>query len=604
MNPPTKQLTYDFTTLYFYPFVMTSKAKKIGFVATVSTVLAATGKKEAVASTTTSRFATSNTQFRRQAINSSRYRYPAPTTDVEAARFLQQATFSSTMAEIQYLRSLPTYEEWINKQIAMPAAQNGFQWLRNHPNKRLHEEFSHGTFLDFLLVKQFATEHDMLRKRVALAFSELFVVSSEGLEIHYPLFGLANYWDVLNRHSLGNYRNLLEAVTLSTAMGGYLNTLGNRKADPTRGTQADENYAREILQLFSIGLVELNMDGTERKDSYGRTIETYNQEQIRELAKVFTGYTYANGTSRGTIDDHLKPMIVNGSWHEAGSKNVFGRSLSGTPTQVLKGALDAIFQHPNVPPFIAKHLIHRLVTPNPTPAYVERVARVFANDGNGIRGNLAEVVKAVLLDDEARRPPNLKDVTIGKVREPMITFIQWLRTFSARRSASGLWQVAWSFPVVARSNQTAFNAPSVFNFFSPTYAPNSPDFRNSRKIAPELELVDENSMAYYVNYMWDLSFVGVKVSGSWEKVEIPPDYQYIATFADDIKKLVDHIDLVLFAGTMSHITRNHIVNACRQIVPSTNNENDLRQKYGDVHTRRARIAVFMALISPDYRVQK
>ncbi|MDO4251156.1 MAG: DUF1800 family protein, partial [Moraxella sp.] len=557
-----------------------------------------------------------------------RYRYPKPTNNAEAARFLQQAQFSSTLVDIRHLRSLAGYEAWIDEQMKLPMDNNGLSWLKQwfqvmkkerlsvNPSEVVDEKnyWWVGGF-GCLLTKQFCTEKDMLRKRVALALSEIFVVSYPVYlnGFSYLLYAMESYWHLLNTHAFGNYRNLLEAVTLSSAMGQFLGTLGNRKANG-RGSQPDENYAREVLQLFSIGLTQLNMDGTEKKNAQGKSIETYDLAQVSELAKVFTGYVLDGGrTSATSAEEHRKPMKVDERYHETGAKKVFDTTIpSGTPPkEALKMALDAIFNHANVAPFISKLLIQRLVTANPTPAYVGRVSAVFANNGKGVRGDLSAVIKAILLDDEARRPPNLTDVTHGKVREPMISYIQWLQTFSTKKSLSGQWMAYWNEHTRRDMGFAPFTAPSVFNFFSPTYAPINNDFITSNKLAPELQMVDEASIAIYIQDARQLASAGVQrgnVKGGWNVPEIKPDYSYAVTLADKPTELVNYLDLVMCANTMSSVTKKHIITACEAFSASATNYDpkllELGVEVGDYKMRRVKAAVWMTLISPDYRVQK
>ncbi len=368
-------------------------------------------------------------------------------------RFLLQAQFSATDEDIAAVRA-KGYAAWLAEQFAQPIGTTGTDWLaqRGYGVANADTRYHNTSYpADYMLWSQLFTERDAVRKRVALALSEIMVVSTNGLNQPWPAFLAAGYWDVLNQHALGNFRALLEAVTLNPAMGVYLNALGSQKEDARTGRQPDENYAREVMQLFTLGLYRLNADGTEQRDASGNRIETYGPSDVSNLARVFTGYDYDRSQNQSfTVGTSTvpgpqqagRPMVLVASRHSALAATFLGTTIgAGTPGDAaLKTALDTLFNHPNVAPFIGRQLIQRLVTSNPSPAYVARVAAAFSDNGSGVRGDLRAVVAAILLDSEARDAAGLSSPSFGRLREPMVRFVQWGRTFGLR-SARGSWKL-------------------------------------------------------------------------------------------------------------------------------------------------------------------
>ena len=285
------------------------------------------------------------------------------------------------------------------------------------------------TSFQWSIWKNFATGDDVLRQRMAFTLSEIFVVSlNSNIAFNYPR-GPAQYLDTLGSNAFGNYRTLLEAVTYSPMMGLYLTHLRNVKENVSTGSVPDENYAREVMQLMSIGLSQLNLDGTEKLDSVGKPIETYTNADVSGLAKVMTGLSWAGPDSSNTRfnggnadpDREIKPMQAYEQYHSISQKQFLGVTIPaqavGATNNDVRIALDTLFNHPNVGPFIGKQLIQKLVSSNPSPAYVSRVAAAFNNNGSGVRGDMKAVIRAVLLDQEARAPASGNN---GKLREPAI----------------------------------------------------------------------------------------------------------------------------------------------------------------------------------------
>ncbi len=428
-------------------------------------------------------------------------------------RFLLQAQFSATDEDIAAVRA-KGYAAWLAEQFAQPIGTTGTDWLaqRGYGVANADTRYHNTSYpADYMLWSQLFTERDAVRKRVALALSEIMVVSTNGLNQPWPAFLAAGYWDVLNQHALGNFRALLEAVTLNPAMGVYLNALGSQKEDARTGRQPDENYAREVMQLFTLGLYRLNADGTEQRDASGNRIETYGPSDVSNLARVFTGYDYDRSQNQSfTVGTSTvpgpqqagRPMVLVASRHSALAATFLGTTIgAGTPGDAaLKTALDTLFNHPNVAPFIGRQLIQRLVTSNPSPAYVARVAAAFSDNGSGVRGDLRAVVAAILLDSEARDAAGLSSPSFGRLREPMVRFVQWGRTFGLR-SARGSWKLGDLSDPASRLGQSPLRSPSVFNFFRPGYVPPSTAIASAGQVAPEFQIVTESSVGGYLNFM-------------------------------------------------------------------------------------------------------
>jgi uncharacterized protein (DUF1800 family) len=405
-------------------------------------------------------------------------------------------------------------------------------------------------------------------------------------------FAAAAYLDLLESHAFGNHRDLLQAISLSAPMGMYLTHRGNAKANLTTGALPDENYARELPQLFTIGLVQLNIDGTPTLTD-GVATDTYNQANITGLARVFTGWdldlaglSFAAATA--TPDVARRPMVQVGNRYEAGAKTFLGTTIeAGTPaTQCLKQALDAIFAHPNVGPFFCRQLIQRLVTSNPSPTYVARIATVFNNDGAGTRGNLRAVVRALLLDTEARSATAAAAPGFGKLREPMLRFVAWARAYSAT-SPSGAWAIGNTSDPATALGQSPLRSPSVFNFFRPGYVPADTDIADAALVAPEFQITNESSVVGYVNFMQRA------VAGNVG--DITPDYSSLLPLTHDAPALVAEINLVLAANQLSAATVAAIAGAVQTMPGGVADAN---------RRRRIHAALVMVLAAPEFIVQR
>ena len=498
----------------------------------------------------------------------------------EASRFLGQAGFGATDAQIGRVQTLG-YSGWLDEQFAAPRSQGHYDWMveRGYAVTTNINNFN-GT--DNTLWRKLISSPDVLRQRITLVLSEIFVVSMTGLPINWRGFVAAAYMDVLETNAFGTYRTLLGEVTLSPGMGSYLNMRGNLREDPATGRVPDENYSREVLQLFSLGLTELAADGTLKN---GVATDTYGQDTITGLAKVFTGWNNnaANNTDPGYAQ---RPMVLTAANHSTSVKQFLGVTIAaGTPgATALQTALDTIAAHPNVGPFIGRQLIQRLVASNPSPAYVARVSAVFANNGAGVRGDLRAVIKAILLDDEARRAPVAGDTTRGKLREPVVRFIQWARTFGLA-SPTGLWNIGNVSDPSTRLGQSPLRSPSVFNFFRPGYVPPNSALGTLNLNAPEFQITNESTVVGWAN--WAQTFVQSGVG------ETRPDYTAELALATDATALVKRVSLLLSGDTLSAATLATIGTAVGSISATT-----------DTGKRnRVYAAIHLVLCAPEYLVQ-
>ena len=505
---------------------------------------------------------------------------PAPPSAAEASRFLAQASFAASDAEITRVQTLG-YSAWLDDQFTQPRTQSHYDWMvaRGYAVVANINGFQ-GT--DNTLWRKLISSPDLLRQRVTLALSEIFVVSMAGLPIPWRSFVAANYMDTLEANAFGTYRALLEAVSLSAGMGVYLNMRGNQKGDPATGRVPDENYAREVLQLFSIGLVELAADGTPRG---GVVTDTYGQDTVTGLAKVLTGWDF-NGFNRTDPAWTQQPMVLNASLHATGAKSFLGTTIAaGTSGQAaLTQALDTIANHANVGPFIGRQLIQRLVSSNPSAAYVGRVAAAFNNNGSGARGDLRAVIKAVLLDPEARRAPTASDTARGRLRQPIQRFVQWARTFKLS-SPTGLWDVGNLSDPATRLGQSPLRAPSVFNFYRPGYVPPNSALGSLGVTAPEFQITNESTVVGWANYAQ--TFIA---NGPGETV---PDYSAELALATDANALVRRVSLLLAADGLGTDTLTTITNAVASI-SATTDAGKLNRVYASIH---------LVLCAPEYLVQ-
>ena len=530
---------------------------------------------------------------------------PPPTaisiSDAEAGRFLTQTTFGATDADIATLKLLG-YRAWLDQQMATVSPSH-LNYLDNRlaqlrlttPTATLN---ANNFYESFWLYS--ATGDSQLRERMKLALSEIFVISM--VDPNVDTRGAGAYYDMLGANAFGNFRTLLEQVTLHPMMGVYLTHLANQKEDPATGRNPDENYAREVMQLMTIGVDELNIDGTVRT-SGGAPIPAYTAADISGLAKVFTGLSWYSPTpSNNTFfgrnrdpDASARSMIFYPAFHSTSTKTFLGVSTTSDGPGDLQFALNTIFNHPNVGPFIGRQLIKRLVTSNPSPAYVQRVATVFNNNGAGVRGDMAAVVRAILLDSEARDVSVAAGPSFGKVREPMVRMANWMRTFGAT-SVSGRYLLN-STSATTSLGQSALASPSVFNFYRPGYIPPNTRLGTAGLTAPEFQIVDEVTVAGYANTMQTAIGTGIGTS-----TDVRSTYASEVAIATDAVALVNRMDRMLLYGQMSSGLRTALTDSINSIaIPAAGST---QAQIDAALLNRARLAVYMTMVSPEYLIQR
>jgi len=500
-------------------------------------------------------------------------------TRAQAARFLGQAAMGSSRADIDAVAG-QGYAAWLDAQFAMARGTSHWDWLVAGGYGTAASMNNQAGF-DPVMWRQIIAGGDQLRQRVGMALLDFLVVGIDGVDLPWRQFAVAAYVDVLMDGAFGNFRTLMQNISLNPAMGYYLTFAGNRRANPATGSVPDENYARELMQLFTIGLLKLNADGTPQTNG-GVPVETYSQDDISGLARVFTGWNL-DSSDNSTPDRLRRPMINNASQHETGAKTFLGTNIpAGTAgPQSLSLALDAIFAHANVAPFISKQLIQRLVTSNPPPAYVARISAVFENNGSGVRGDLKAVVRAILMDVEARNDAIAGTSTAGKLREPIMRLTGWARAFGAS-SPSGTWPIGDTSSSSTRLAQSPGRSQSVFNFFRPGYTPPNSAIASAGLVAPEFQITNEPSVIAYVNYMAALVANG---SGDFRA-----DYTSISALAADSGALVDEVDILLGAG-LGAATRASIRGAVDSVAAGAT-------------ANRVYTAILLTLAAPEYLVQK
>ncbi|MDP1977973.1 DUF1800 family protein [Undibacterium sp.] len=523
-------------------------------------------------------------------------------TPAQASRFLAQASFGANNVEINSLAN-SSYKDWIDKQLVMP--------------QKLHRSYMEAQAAGFINgLKDLNQNHffesfwqqaikgdDQLRQRVTFALSQIFVISFQDSNVaNYPR-GVAAYYDTLSANAFGNFRNLLEAVSLHPMMGTYLTSLRNQKES---GTQVpDENYAREVMQLFTIGLYQLNQDGTYIMNG-GKPVETYTSADITGLAKVFTGWSWAgpdksdNRFFGGNADANREWLPMQGypKYHSVTAKTFLGVTIPAqspaNPDASLKIALDTLFNHQNVGPFIGKQLIQRLVTSNPSPQYISRVAAAFNNNGSGVRGDMRAVIKAILLDNEARNDTTLTFSNTGKLREPVLRLANWMRAFNVNSTSGRFLMTSLDDPLTGLA-ETPMRSPSVFNFYRPGYVPPNSGIANAGLVSPEMQITGETSVVGYLNFMRD-----VIPNGTGSSRDVKGNYTNLIALAATPDQLIDQLSLTLMANQMSSNLRSQILTAVNSVtIPTNNTANADTAKKNRVY-----LSIFLTMASPEYLVQK
>ncbi len=528
-------------------------------------------------------------------------------TRAQAARLLQQATFGPTLRELDRVQQLGI-AGWIDDQITNAPATLHRPYIGriyadfNGPRTDLTylysemDNFIFGNNCTTPFARAALSGPDQLRQRVAFALSQICVVSRRDPNLENKPLGVADYYDLFVRNAFGNYYDVLREVTLHPVMGRYLSHIGNQKARPEINQYPDENYAREVMQLFSIGLWELNPDGTRQLDGFGQPIPTYGNAQITEFARVFTGLWFGGqpwGQNGWSDDDSSVPMQMWAEKHDFDAKTLLnGVTIPARPATAENGmrdlddALRNLFEHPNTGPFIGRQLIQFLVTSNPSSNYVARIAAKFANDGSGKRGNLAAVVKAILLDEEARDAQwFLGAPEFGRLKEPVHRALAISRVGNVGRHTNLLWWTWGDFNAAAFQEPTY--SPSVFNFFRPGYQP--PGLLTQLGlVGPAFQITDSYSSISFPNKLWEMTEDGLAYYGAYS---FPPDYADLLPVSGDAGLLVDQVNLLFCGGAMSAATRDNLVNAVNQVASYD------RQL-------RIRLAVYLAATCPEGAVQR
>ena len=486
-------------------------------------------------------------------------------SDVAAARFLEQASWGPTASSVALVKEVG-FSAYIDQQIAAPASS----W----PDLATKDGID-------VMQKRFWTNmmtgQDQLRQRVAFALGEVMVISNRKVDPH----GFPYYVTLLHKDAFGTYGALLKDVTLSPAMGYYLDMVNNDKANPNNGTLPNENYAREIMQLFSVGLTKLNADGTPQTDASGNPIPTYSQDTIQNYAAVFTGWTYptAPGQTKKLYNPPYwtGPMEADNSDHDQNPKTLIDGVVlpaGQTAAQDLDGGLQAIVNDSSVGPFMCLRLIQQLVTSNPNPAYLSRCSTAFADNGSGQRGDLKAVVKAILLDPEARRgdDPTQLAPSDGKLKEPILLITGLLRALNATTDGDSLNYYT------SNMKQDLYNSPSVFNYYPPNY-----QLVSNSLLAPEMKIYTTPTALLRAN-----AINGVVFWNSPGGTKI--DYTAWNTLAADNTKLLDALNAAMMHGSMPDQLRQSIITALNTLDPKDLNG-------------RAKTAIYLMATSQHYSVQ-
>ncbi|MBK1853692.1 DUF1800 family protein [Verrucomicrobiaceae bacterium 5K15] len=526
-----------------------------------------------------------------------------------AARFLTQASFGPTMKDTEHVRELG-YEGWLDDQLAKPPTLHS-SYIReikvDHNGPRADQTYDAdpnsssvgGSNITTAFARAAISGEDQLRQRMAFALSQILVVSRKDATLDNKPEPMADYYDIFVRNGLGNYLDILREVTYHPCMGWYLSHVGNQKADLSIGRFPDENYAREVMQLFTVGLWQLNPDGSRKLDNQGEPIPTYNNAEITELARVFTGLWYDSEWgwgSGGWAEDHfMRPMVMHADYHDTETKTLLDGFViparapsSENARKDIDDALAHLFNHPNTPVFISKQLIQFFVTANPSPDYIQRVQAVFCDNGQGVRGDLGAVVKAILLDDEAREAKYATgDPSYGKLREPVIRTMAMARAFDLGETHPAF---VWWNPedlYAGLSFQEPMNAPSVFNFYKPSYqAPGV--IRDAGLVSPVFQIMDSYSAISFPNLMWDYLSTGFR--SGWENRRYPLNFTAARKAAVSNEALLDHMNLLLAAGKMTAHTRGIILNALETTELSEDG--------------RIQLAAYLTLMSPEAATQQ
>lgn len=513
----------------------------------------------------------------------------------DASRLLHQATFGARTGDIDAVLGRGI-NGWFNDQFTAPTSQYTPQdyWPVARPDDCINNTSAPLTATSYCqrdnyslfqpqrqFFAQALTGPDQLRQRMAWTWSQLFVISGTSVGQAY---GMLDYQQMLRDNAFANFRTLMERVTLHPAMGRFLNMANNQKPNATTGVQPNENYARELMQLFTLGLFQLNLDGSVKRDGSGTPLPTYGQDDVRALARVFTGWTYPTvaGVTPATQNrTNLKGVMEErASTHDFSAQTLLGATVAGTLTQSqqLSTALDIVFNHPNVAPFVSRFLIQHLVTGDPSPGYVERVARVFQNNGSGVRGDTQAVIRAILTDVEARGAAKWAP-DYGHQAEPVLLVTRLARAMSAQSDG------VYFRNTTGGAGQTVFTAPSVFNYYSPDY-----ELAGSGINAPEFTIYNTASALSRVNAAYGIVFGSVTPDPTvFGATGTQFDLSIWTAVAGDSNALLDRVNELLFAGRLGAASRAAMKGAIDAVSAA------------DV-VGRARTALYLAAVAPENQV--
>jgi len=535
-----------------------------------------------------------------------------------ASRFLYQSSFGAKKSYIQSVSRMG-FEPWINDQFTKPISrltprvESVWQAVKNlkaSAGQDTSDIFGpYSVHFNYAYWQMNLTNEDLLRQRVAQSLSEIFVISIKSGLTDWAE-ALASYYDILSVNAFGNYKDILKQVSVHPSMGYYLSHLNNAKTNIAANTRPDENFAREIMQLFSIGLYELNINGTRKLDAQGKGIPTYDNNDIKEMAKVWTGlgagamepWVWWTTTPYFGLDiygvDKTKPLAMYNNEHEPGQKILFKTQIipSGqTGMQDIDQAINILFNHPNVGPFMAKRMIQRMVKSNPSPAYIARVATAFNGSGSTPRGDMKAFIKAILLDPEARNRSAMNAADAGMLRPPLLRALQYARSMELISSGNRFWHNG--FDILNELGHHVLGSPTVFNFYPSDFQPNGPVAAQNME-APEFKIHNSSTAVNWVNKVhhwtfWDFLFY------SWEgdsgDMGTKVNYAQYVALSDDPEKMMNELDIILTHGQLTDATKATIRQAIK----------DLKWPWNeDWRRHRVNMMIYLIMISPDYTIIK
>jgi len=536
-----------------------------------------------------------------------------PAKRMEASRFLAQSTlrYGNEMVDSVVKTG---FEAWIDSQFVIPPSflldtlysiyeQSKAIWVANGNSADNYPWRPNHVHMDYTWWQIAVRSEDQLRQRVAEALSQI-VVTSLNSDLSGYSDGMAYFYDILIEHALGNYLDLLQDVTRSPAMGVYLTYVNNPASDTVEMIFPDENYARECMQLFTIGLDSLNLDGTPALDGMGNRIPTYDNDDIAEFAKIFTGLSYADRTDEFDpywgmgiwSADLTQPMVMYEEYHEPGPKYLLNGYVvpdGQTGIEDIEDAIEHLFNHPNVGPFVSHQLIQRLVKSNPTPSYVQDVAMAFNDNGSGVRGDMKAVVKEILLHEEARSCAWVEHPDQGRLREPILKQTQFSGLFEPITPYEGkYWNYSYWFQ--NSTDMHPMRSFSVFNFYAPSFSPNG-ELADEGLVAPEFGIYNARTSIGYANevYRWIDSERLLQSSWYEDNYHMPADLSILFEYAKDSDALIDYLDVTLTNGQLTDQTRQIIKETLEPYGLSINNL-----------VSKVSLATYLFLVSPDFNIMK